>query len=426
MMNKETSLADFLDASVSPYHAVKEAESFLKSEGYLALSESEAWQLEKGGKYYLTRNGSSLLAFRIPQNLPTGFQIAAAHTDSPSFKYKKTFVSSSFTRLSVERYGGFKSLAWMDRPLSLAGRVLVRVEGAVVAQTVDLKEPIAIIPSVAMHLMREDADNLAVDLVPFTDGTEGLCIEEKIAKRLDVSSADILGHDLYLYPVQKAVLFGENGAFVASPRLDDLQCVYALLKGFLLAKENLGAIPLLALFDNEEVGSRSMQGADSDLLSGTMQRIAQALGLSYGALCAGSFLVSADNAHGLHPNHPELSDKNGLTSQLNGGVVIKRNASKRYTTDGLSEALFTLLCKNAGVPVQLYANRPDLPGGSTLGAIADAHVSVHSIDIGLAQLAMHSPVETAGTQDTAYLERAMALFFASFLKQKGEAYSWEG
>ncbi len=425
MMNRETALASFLDASVSAYHAVKEAESFLRAEGFVALKESETWQLQGGGKYYLTRNGSSLLAFRIPKNVPTGFQIAAAHTDSPSFKYKKTFTSPAFTRLSVERYGGAKNSAWMDRPLSVAGRVLVKKGDTVHSVTVDLEEPVAIIPSVAAHLMKDAAENLAVDLVPFSDGTNGLCIEEKIARRLGVSSADILGHDLYLYPVAKALCFGENGAFIASPRLDDLQCVYALLKGFVAANENGSAIPLLALFDNEEVGSRSMQGADSNLLSGTMERIADAFGLSYAALCARSFFVSADNAHGLHPNHPELSDKNGFTCQLNGGVVIKRNALRRYTTDGLSEALFSLLCKEAGVPIQMYTNRPDLPGGSTLGAISDVHVSVYSIDIGLAQLAMHSAVETAGALDTAYLEKVMALFFASSLQAAGDVYSWK-
>ena len=424
-MNRETSLASFLNASVSAYHAVDEAKALLLAEGYTPLEETEEWRLEKGGKYFLVRNGASLLAFRIPKGKATGFQIAAAHTDSPSFKYKKTFTSPAFTRLSVERYGAPRNSTWMDRPLSLAGRVLVKKGDAVLSVTVDLEEPIGIIPTVAPHLLREAAENLAVDFVPFVDGEAGVCIEERLAERLGVSSADIVGHDLYLYPVQQALCFGEKGAFISSPRLDDLQCVYGLLRGFVGAEENSAAIPLLALFDSEEVGSRTMQGADSDLLSGTMERIAASLGASYPMLSAGSFFVSADNAHGLHPNHPELSDRNGLTCTLNGGVVIKRNASRRYTTDGLSEALFTLLCKEADVPVQLYANRPDQPGGSTLGAISDAHASVYSVDIGLAQLSMHSAVETAGTLDTAYLEKVMACFFSRSLARVKEGYAWQ-
>ncbi|MBP3437502.1 MAG: M18 family aminopeptidase [Clostridia bacterium] len=424
-MNRETSLAAFLDTATSSYLAVAEITELLLTEGYTPLQEAEEWNLSQGGKYFLSRNDASLFAFRLPKKKAVGFQIAAAHTDSPAFQYKKSFTASGYTRLSVERYGGARNVTWLDRPLSVSGRVFVKKEGKLLSYIVDVKEPVAIIPSVAGHLMKETGDNPAVDMLPFcaTD-KEGDAVLYHIAEALKIDPSDIVSHDLYMYPYEKAVLWGKESCYISSPRLDDLQSVYGLLQGFLSAEDNQKAIPLLALFDSEEVGSRTMHGADSSFLNSVLERIALALGENPHCLLANSFLVSADNAHARHPNHPELSDTNGLTPVLNEGIVIKHNANKRYTTDGLSEGLFSLLCEQAGVPLQHYANRPDLLGGSTLGALAISHTSVYSLDIGLAQLAMHSAMETAGTKDTLYLEKAMALFFARSLYRDKEGIGW--
>ena len=227
-----------------------------------------------------------------------------------------------------------------------------------------------------------------------------------------MSEENLLATDLYLYPRTAGTLTGMKEEFVVSPRLDDLQCVFGCLKGFLAAEES-GSVPVLAVFNNEEVGSGTRQGADSTFLSDVLRRINTAMGRSeedYLTAVANSFLVSADNAHAVHPAHPEYADGNEAPV-LNGGIVLKYNASQRYTTDAVSAAVFRQVCDEAGVSLQRYSNRADLPGGSTLGNISTAHVSVHSVDIGLPQLAMHSACEVAGAQDTEDLVRAMTVFF---------------
>ena len=224
----------------------------------------------------------------------------------------------------------------------------------------------------------------------------------------------ILGHDLYLYVRQKASVWGVEGEYVSAQALDDLQCVWGCAQGFLQAKQS-SAVPVLCVFDSEEVGSASQQGAGSTMLEDVLARICQGLQLDLRCMLRRSFMISADNAHALHPNHPEFADPNNAPLP-GGGVVLKFNANQRYTTDGLSAAIFRKLCEKAEVPVQTYCNRADLPGGSTLGNISLAHVSVLSADIGLAQLAMHSAYETASLKDSAFLERVMRVFYESSLE----------
>ena len=411
-------LLDFLDASPSCYHAVDNLARRLAAEGYERLREVEPWTLRTGGKYYVVRGDSSLAAFRVPGGVPAGFMLAAAHSDSPTYKVREeaeVLSAGNCVRLAVEPYGGMIARSWLDRPLSVAGRLVVRREGGIATQLVNVDRDLLVIPSVAIHLDREVNQGTALkantDLLPLLGcGTERGRFRALLAEAAGVPEEDILSTELFLYPRAAAVLLGAEGAFVASPRLDDLQCVFGCLEGFLAAKEG-GSVPVLCVFNNEEVGSGTRQGADSTFLTDVLERISTALGRDWRLMAVNSFLVSADNAHAVHPAHPELSD-GAERPVLNGGVVLKYNAGQKYTTDAVSGAVFREVCRAADVPVQRYSNRADLPGGSTLGNISSAHLSIPSVDIGLPQLAMHAAYEVAGSRDTALLVRAMAEYFS--------------
>lgn len=409
----------FLDASPSCYHAAANVAEALLQAGYTRLYEGEPWQLAEGGRYFVLRGGASVIAFRIPKRDFRGFMIAAGHSDSPTFKMRETAeipAAGGCLRLSVEPYGGMVMRSWLDRPLSVAGRVVVREEGRLTARLVNVDRDLLVIPSVAIHMDREVNKGTAlkanVDMLPlFGMGKEPGAFRRLIAEEAETEEENLISTDLFLYPRQTAALTGAAKEFVASPRLDDLQCVFGCLEGF-LAAEDSESVPVLAVFHNEEVGSSTRQGADSTFLTDVLRRINDAMGRTeeeYRAAVANSFLVSADNAHAIHPNHPEYADGREFPV-LNGGVVVKYNAAQRYTTDGVSDAVFRQVCREAGVPVQRYSNRADLPGGSTLGNISTAHLSVHSVDIGLPQLAMHAAYEVAGAKDTAYLAQAMTAY----------------
>ena len=412
-------LFDFLAASPSCYHAVQALADRLTQEGYAQLHEADAWELSAGGKYFVTRNGSSLLAFRVPDQTPAGFLMAAAHTDSPTFKIKHNPEKKAgpYVQLSTEKYGGMLMGTWFDRPLSVAGRVVTEKDGKLETTLVDIDRDLLVIPSVAIHMNRAANDGVKllanVDTLPLFGMQENAgSFRALVAKAAGVREDAVLGEDLSLYARTHGTVFGAKNEFLLAPRLDDLGCVFGLLEGF-LAAETSGSVPVFCAFDNEEVGSETKQGAASSLLCDTLRRIALALGFGeegYLRLLAQSFLVSADNAHAVHPNHPEYADMTN-TPRLNGGVVIKFNANQRYTTDGVSCALFTAVCREAKAPVQVYANRSDLPGGSTLGSIATTKVSVPSVDIGLAQLAMHSSWETAGSRDVEAMANGVRAFF---------------
>ena len=413
-------LLEYLEASPSCYHAAENIAAELRSAGYEQLWESENWTLHEQGRYFVMRGDSSVIAFRVPKKAFRGFMIAAGHSDSPTFKVREAAEvpsAGNCIRLSVEPYGGMVYRSWLDRPLSVAGRVMVRETGEIRTKLVNVERDLLVIPGVAIHMDREVNKGTAlkpnVDLLPlFSGGKEPGAFRKLIAQEAGVAEENLLATDLYLYPRTAGTLTGMNEEFVVSPRLDDLQCVFGCLKGFLAAEESESA-PVLAVFNNEEVGSGTRQGADSTFLSDVLRRINTAMGRSeedYLTAVANSFLVSADNAHAVHPAHPEYADANEAPV-LNGGIVLKYNASQRYTTDAVSAAVFRQVCDEAGVPLQRYSNRADLPGGSTLGNISTAHVSVHSVDIGLPQLAMHSACEVAGAQDTEHLVRAMTSFF---------------
>ena len=401
-MSRINDLKDFLDASVSAYHAVAYLANTLESAGYTRLSEAEKWDIVPGGKYYLTRGGTAVIAFRVPQGTPKGFLMSASHSDRPTFKVKENGeLCGNYTRLAVERYGGMIIAPWLDRPLSIAGRVMVETENGVESKLVNIDKDLLLIPNVAIHMNRTANEgykwNPAVDTLPLMGGKDA---KGKLNELLEqAAGGKVLGHDLFLYVRQKAAIWGLNDEYISSAALDDLECAWGCTQGFLEAGES-EAISMLCVFDNEEVGSSSVQGAASTMLSDTLVRVCDSLHIDLWRMLAQSFMVSADNAHAIHPNHPELADPANAPVMGN-GVVIKYNANMRYCTDGVSAAIFRKVCGKANVPVQTYCNRADLPGGSTLGNISLHHVSVPTVDIGLPQLAMHSCYETAAVADAA-------------------------
>ncbi len=414
MDSRTKSLCDFLNAAHSVYHAQAYLAETLENAGYTRLYEQDEWALAPGGKYFLTRGGSALVAFRVPQGSPKGFLMSASHSDRPTFKVKENFeLAAAYTRMAVERYGGMLISPWLDRPLSIAGRVTVETEAGVETKLLDIDRDLLLIPNVAIHMNRQANEgykwNPAVDTLPLIGGAGAA---GKLPALLEMEAGGkILGHDLYLYIRQKASVWGVDEEYISSAALDDLECAWGCTQGFLKGRDS-ASIPVLCVFDSEEVGSVSPQGAGSSLLEDTLGRICDGLKLNRGRMLAQSFLVSADNAHAIHPNHPEYADP-GNAPVMGGGLVIKYNANLSYCTDSVSAAVFRKICGRAGVKVQTYHNRADLPGGSTLGRISLAHVSVPTVDVGLAQLAMHSCYETAAVSDAIDLETAMAAYYGS-------------
>ncbi len=416
-------LCAFLDASPSVFHAAAYLAQELEKAGYEKIHEQDVWNLTAGGKYYLVRGGTAVMAFRIPAGEPKGFLLSASHSDRPTFKVKENSeLKGNYTRLATEKYGGMLMGTWLDRPLSIAGRVMVDCGDKVESRLVNIDKNLLLMPNVAIHMNRQANDGYKwdprSDTVPLVGSKEAA---GKLAQLLEeAAGGKILGSDLYLYIRQKATVWGLEEEYISSAALDDLACAWGCTQGFLNATES-DSIPVLCVFDSEEVGSASNQGADSDLLGNLLGRICKALGMNKKQLLAQSFLISADNAHAIHPHHPEFADPTNAPV-VNQGLVLKFNANQRYTTDGVSAALFRKVCQKANVPVQTYCNRADLPGGSTLGNISATHVSVPSADIGLPQLAMHSCYETAGVKDAIYLEEAMAAYYSSTLECKDGNY----
>ena len=422
-MDKRTkALVSFLDASHSVYHAAAYLADALENAGYSKLSEGTCWQLAPGGKYYLTRGGTAVLAFRIPEESPKGFLISACNSDRPTFKFKENpELGGAYTRLSTEKYGGMLIAPWLDRPLSVAGRVIVETPKGAESRLVDIDKDLLMIPNVAIHMNRSANDgykwNPAVDTLPLVGGKDAKGKFQALLE--EAAGGKVLGHDLYLYLRQKSSIWGANEEYISSAALDDLECAWACPQGFLNAPAT-SAIPVLCVFDNEEVGSSSAAGAAGDLLESVLVRICEARELDIFRLLANSFMVSADNGHALHPNHPELADA-ANAPVLGGGVVLKFNASQRYCTDGFSVAVFRRICGKAEVPTKTYCIRADIAGGSTLGNISLHHVSVPTIDIGVAQLAMHSSYETGSVADAVHLKNALTAFYGATLDTQGDA-----
>lgn len=415
-------LLKFIEECPSSYHTIKTVTQRLMAEGFQPLSEGEPWSLTPGQGYFVTRNQSSVIAFRGPKTeTPTGFMITASHSESPSFKIKPNGeLTGAYRRLNVEPYGGMLYATWLDRPLSVAGRVVIQTETGIESRLVQVDRDLLLIPNLAIHMNRKANEGYAyrphVDLLPLMgQGKDGVKLQEILAREAKTSADAILSGDLFLYVRDRGTIWGAEEEFISAPRLDDLQCVYGTLEGFLQG-ENPQTIPVYCVFDNEEVGSGTKQGAKSTFLRDTLQRLLRGYGLedSYQTMLASGFMLSADNGHALHPNHPEMADETHRPMP-NQGILLKHNANQKYTTDAISEALVRRLCEKAQVPVQSYTNRSDIPGGSTLGNLSSEKVSLNMADIGLAQLAMHSAYETAGTKDTLYLCQLAKTFYQTAL-----------
>ena len=437
-------LLEFINESPSMFHAAAAICARLDAAGFTYLPEGMAWDIEPGGSYYTRRNGSSVVAWRVGTSVPDPqaadvlaapchFQLTASHSDSPAFKVKSAAElegPEGALRLATEAYGGMMDYTWFDRPLSLAGRVLVREGARIESRLVALNRDVALIPSVAIHMARDVnksfGPNRACDLFPLVsvgDLTAG-SLDTLLADALEVEPGQIVSRDLFLVNRAPGSVWGATDEFVSSPRLDDLMCAYTSLVAFAgvpAAAVDGARINVYACFDNEEVGSETKQGAASTLLADVLSRVNAALGFGEEELrraLSASILVSCDNAHAVHPAHPELAD--GLNRpQLNRGLVVKEAANQHYCTDAFSRAVLEAILDDAEVPYQAFANRSDMAGGSTLGNISNTQVSVHAVDVGCAQLAMHSCVETAGARDVALAVDALAAFYAANIQIDG-------
>ena len=422
-------LVRFIGECPSMFHTAQALRARLDAAGFAYLPEAQEWRIAPGGRYYTVRNNSSVIAFKVPEGMTADalrFQLAAAHSDSPALKLKNTSElegPEGYLRLSVEVYGGAIDYTWFDRPLSIAGRVMVRSGNRVESRLVDLSRDVALIPSLAIHLDRsvneKFAPNRQTDLAALLSAGELArgAVDELVAECAGIAPDQILARDLFLYNRQAPRVWGAADEFVSAPKLDDLACAYAALSAF-LAAENPASVTVFACFDNEEVGSNTKQGAMSTFLRDALARLCGALGGTEAHLCRAlsrSLLVSCDNAHAVHPNHPEKHDE-ANRARLNAGIVVKEAANQHYCTDAFSRAVFQAVCDDAGVPYQAFANRSDMAGGSTLGNLSNIQASMHAVDVGIPQLAMHSAFETCGARDIELAIRALKAFFAADIR----------
>lgn len=431
-MSKELEFAqnliDYIYDSPTAFHAVAKAKEDLCKEGFVEIKEEEKWNLQKGGKYFVTKNDSALTAFVVGKGEieENGFKIIGAHTDSPSFRIKpapEMVVEDTYVRLNTEVYGGPILNTWMDRPLAVAGRVTLRSENILYPETrlVNINKPIMIIPNIAIH-MNKDVNtgvelNKQKDTLPLLSMVSGELeknsyLIDEIAKELSVENKQIIDFDLFLYEYEKGSIIGLNNEFISSSRLDDLAMVHAGIRA-LCRVEAVEATNVMVCFDNEEVGSSTKQGADSNMLVDILERITISQNKNredFLRSISKSFIISADNAHAVHPNSPEKNDPTNKP-YLNKGPVIKVSANQSYTTDSNSDAVYELVCEKAGVPVQKFVNRSDARGGSTIGPISSTHLNIRSVDMGSPTLAMHSIRELGGVIDHTYVTKSFQEFY---------------
>ena len=418
-------LLDFIDASPSPWHVVATSSERLTKAGFKALNESEAWQLETGGRYFVTRGGSSIIAFTIGQNsLPiSGFNMVGAHTDSPGLRLKPhaAFSSDGLIRIGVEVYGGPILATFADRDLSMAGRVNVRIANGFETRLIKFDKPLLRLPNLAIHMNREVNDkglkfNKQTELpLLFGESANGIEADAQflghIAKSIKVEVKDIINFELNVFDTQKGIIWGANQEFIADSQLDNLASCHAALSA-LLANKKPNNTAICALFDHEEVGSESATGASGSFLADIVERISLHLNKEEKLRAlANSFFISADMAHAFHPNHAGSYEPCHHV-HINKGPVIKTNANQRYATNAESAAMFIRLCEHAGVPYQEYAHRTDLGCGSTIGPIVASRLGVASVDVGSPMWAMHSVRESTGVLDHAYMIKVLTTYYS--------------
>lgn len=421
-------LIDFIYESPSAFHAVDNVKKILKNCGYLELKDEDRWNLEKGGKYFVTKNDSALIAFQIGcENVyEAGFKIIGAHTDAPTFRIKpapEMVAENHYVKLNTESYGGPILNTWLDRPLAVAGRVTIKGEDVFNPTTklVNIKKPIMIIPNLAIHMNRDvnkgielnkQKDTLPMLALVNENLEKGNYLLNHISKEIGIETKDIIDFDLFLYEFEKGSVIGLEEEFISSPRLDDLEMVHAGIVA-LTRSEAAATTNVMACFDNEEVGSTTKQGADSQLLSNLLERIVLSMGgdrQDFFRAIAKSFMISADSAHAVHPNSGEKHDPQNRPL-INKGPVIKVSGNMRYTTDSNSSAVYAQICKDANIPFQWFVNRSDSMGGSTIGPINSSHIEIRSVDLGTPLLAMHSIRELCGVMDHTYVTDSFTEFY---------------
>ena len=420
---------EFIDESPSTYHVVKNCSDILDENGFERIMPREKWEIKKGGKYFLKKSSSTIIAFTVGEDfdVKNGFKIFGAHTDSPCFRIKPNpeIITENVVRLNTEVYGGPILSTWFDRPLSIAGRVIVKGENSFFPRTVKIKidEPLLTIPNLAIHQNREVNNGVKIDkqndvlpvisLINKNFEREGY-LERIILEKTGIKKEDIIDFDLYLYATEKGCLLGANEEFMSSPKIDNLASVYTGLIGLLEAEENQDRINIFVAFDNEEIGSATKQGADSNYLLNTLERISLALGLSRGdflRMLESSYILSADAAHAAHPAHLGKTDPTNR-GKINEGISIKISAKQKYTSDGYSIAVIKQLIEGTEIQIQPFVNESNELGGSTIGPISSTHLDIDGVDLGVPMLAMHSVRELCGIFDVFYLKELAKEFFS--------------
>ena len=423
-MKDNLELFKFINDTPNAFFCTKNIKRILKENGFKELFEGNVWNnLNKDGKYFVSRNDSSIIAFKLTNNPVLSFNITASHTDSPAFNVKTNpeMFENGYLKLNTESYGGMINYSWLDRPLSIAGRVITKKGNDYKKQIINIEKDLLVIPSQAIHINRDvnikNELNHQIDMLPIISLSKEKNINNLISDFLiqkGESFDKICDYDLYLYNRDNAKYIGINEDFILSPRLDDLGSLFPALNGFIDSYNN-DSINLFCAFNNEEIGSLTSQGADSTFLIDILSRIANALNIDLLTTLSNSFVVSADNAHATHPNAASKSDPTNKV-KLNEGIVIKHHTN--YTTDSITSSLFKGICDNVNVPYQDFACKSDMRCGSTLGGISQSHVSIDSIDIGIPQLAMHSSNELIGSKDVLYMYKALLEFYnSSFIKE---------
>ncbi|MDO5695746.1 MAG: M18 family aminopeptidase [Eubacteriales bacterium] len=415
MSNIIQSLTSFIDTSVTAFHTTETAVRMLSEAGFEPLSDAP---VRPGGAYYKVRHDAAVIAFRVPERIDD-LRLISAHGDSPCYKIQATptRTSQGCTVLNVAPYGGMIHSSFVDVPLGIAGRISRLENGAVQSRLIDFKRPMAMIVNPPVHLNRDINKGKAYkplpDLQPvLSDGETDLLALIQDTFNLPTP---VIGHDLFVYSMMPVRTFGANETLISGPRLDDLVCAFAALSAIIDASSD--ALNMIAIFNNEEVGSLSYTGADSDFLPTLLQRIFDDMNMSARertTCLEKSIVISADNAHAVHPNYPGLYAESDRC-RVNGGPVIKYSANQRYTTDAVTAAFFAGLCQAENVPYKVYENHPNQPGGSTLGNLLNGQISIRSVDVGIAQWAMHSAYETAGTADVEMLIRVFRRYFQSHI-----------
>ena len=420
---------EFIDESPTVYHVVKNCSDILEENGFKRIMPREKWEIKRGGKYFLKKSSSTIIAITVGKNFDVkkGFKIFGGHTDSPCFRIKPNpeMISENIVRLNTEVYGGPILNTWFDRPLSIAGRIIVRSEDSFFPKTIKIKidEPLLTIPNLAIHQNREVNNGVKIDrqndilpvisLINENFEKKGY-LEKIIFERTGIKKEDILDFDLYLYATEKGCLLGANEEFMSCPKIDNLVSVYTGLLGLLEAEESQEQINIFVAFDNEEIGSATKQGADSDYLLNTLERIVLSLGLDrseFLRMLESSFILSADAAHAAHPAHMEKTDPTNR-GKINEGVSIKISAQQKYTSDGYSIAVIKNIVKDTAIRIQPFVNESNSPGGTTIGPISSTHLNIDGVDLGIPMLAMHSVRELCGIFDVFYLKELAKEFFS--------------